>query len=480
MSNLKYLNAYSEAKNEYTEQLQLLITPRLYEGIESIYIDSMKAKNEGGGDNMRIFQNFLKTIPKWNQEIINDETQRIVEDSKCNYLDKLLNAIFISHTKLLTLRKNKKKNNLEINVPKLGYFIHKCYIESARELYKNPYLLDKSIKNARERQTNLRETLNIINKSIKTTIRNLLPMENILNIYLEETVDDTDDEEEFTSSVSKEDLNSVTKSLLQEPQTQSLDLQNGGEPLISSPLIENSGNVEESVVQQELIEQAVDDEQVVETSNVVDEEVVETSDEGEEQQVVETSNVVDEEVVETSDEVEEQQVVETSDGVNEEEQLQSGGVENENIQEIVEIQSVDDENDSETEEQEEKKDIVIELSDSEQKRLNHYGGNLEGEDEDDEDEEEDNLEDESESESEGKQEVVDEEDEIFALKEKLRLLEEKKNQKMEVKKEEKPKLKSILKVSKRVSINPESPKEIIPIDGLMNTNKVKKESYSFY
>ena len=228
MSKLSYFNANSEAKTEYTKQLQLLLTPRIYEGIDAIYNDSMKASSEGG-DRMRIFQNFLKSIPKWNQEIINDETSRIIEDSKCNYMDKLLNAIFISHTNSLTLKKNKKNTNLNIDVPKLGYFIHKCYIETAREFYKNPYLLDKSIRSPKDRQANLRESLGIVNESINTTIRNLLPMENILDIYLQETTEESDQEETFeasTTSVSQHELQSITNELVMNENT---NHQNGGE-----------------------------------------------------------------------------------------------------------------------------------------------------------------------------------------------------------------------------------------------------------
>ena len=33
MSKLSYFNANSEAKSEYTKQLQLLLTPRIYEGL---------------------------------------------------------------------------------------------------------------------------------------------------------------------------------------------------------------------------------------------------------------------------------------------------------------------------------------------------------------------------------------------------------------------------------------------------------------
>ena len=36
-------NAYVEAKIEYTKQLQSILTPRLYEGMESIFTDASKA-----------------------------------------------------------------------------------------------------------------------------------------------------------------------------------------------------------------------------------------------------------------------------------------------------------------------------------------------------------------------------------------------------------------------------------------------------
>ena len=55
------------------------------------------------------------------------------------------------------------------------------YIECSKELYKNPYIFDLS-KNLtpKEKHSNLRESINIINHSISNAIRDLLPIRDIL------------------------------------------------------------------------------------------------------------------------------------------------------------------------------------------------------------------------------------------------------------------------------------------------------------
>ena len=66
-----------------------------------------------------------------------------------------------------------KKINLKI--PKIDHFIHKCYIESAREMWKNPYLFNENVP-GHEYQRNSKEIELIIKLSIENTIRNLLPI----------------------------------------------------------------------------------------------------------------------------------------------------------------------------------------------------------------------------------------------------------------------------------------------------------------
>ena len=427
MSSLSNSKSFVDAKTEYTKQLQILLTPRIYEGIESIYSDSNNSVSESG-DKMRVFQNFLKTIPKWNQEIINHETIRIKDDSKCNYLEKLLNAIFVSHTKILTLN-----SNLDIQVPKLNHFIHKCYIETARELYKNPYLLDKTIRNPREKQNNLRETLSIINDSINTTICRLLPLENILDVYLKETSLDEEDEQSVVDEVISNEVQiggentpSVTFS---EPIV--------SEPLVSEPVVASVPepvNVSSSEVENNSVSETVNN-AVPEPVNASENEEVISTENGEE--------VLSENVEEGLSENEEEVLSENEEEVLSENEEQQGGVdENRDIMLSEEVSS------EIGEEEKEKKNIYLE-------ELNEqHGGevdsdvDMKNEYELDSDDEHDVMEDETEDE--------DEEDEIAKLQEQIKLLREKKSPK------------GILK--KKVNTN---------MDYLMNKDKLKKDAYVF-
>ena len=179
-----------EARKEYTNQLQQILTPRLYEGFKSIYeelIDRLSEelyeKNIQSSSVIKLFQKSLKDIPLWNIDMIKNEHSRIIKVSDCDYLDNLIKAVFISNTKILTsVQINSiEAMNLQINVPQTQHFIHKCYIECSKEIYKNPYIFDvsKTI-TPKEKHNNLRETLSIINNSIQNAVRNFLPIRDIL------------------------------------------------------------------------------------------------------------------------------------------------------------------------------------------------------------------------------------------------------------------------------------------------------------
>ena len=184
-------NLLLEAKGEYHKHLQNILTPHIYEGILHIYSKS----SEAGKNRLKYFQSFLEGVPKWNEEIIEKETERIKYESTCTWLKDLVEAVFISNTLILVTTSNKKSNiDLEIKIPTESQFIHKCYIEVAREFYKNPYLLDDTLKSS-ERQKNMRKSLELINGSINETVRKLLPIRNILNKYLNDNIEEEDGEE---------------------------------------------------------------------------------------------------------------------------------------------------------------------------------------------------------------------------------------------------------------------------------------------
>jgi len=135
------------------------------------------------------FQNLLSRIPKWNNEIIEEERKRIIERSGCNYLEDLITCVHIIQLKVLTcIRVGNKQKKIDISIPKLDSFIHKVYIHVARKTYSNVYLFDKNV-TPLQYQKNTREIENIIQECILIAIRDSIPTEAIIRAYMDESVE---------------------------------------------------------------------------------------------------------------------------------------------------------------------------------------------------------------------------------------------------------------------------------------------------
>ena len=176
---------FAQAKVEYTAQLIDILYPHMFDGVKSIYNESKVLYTNKKTPVLLIFRELLEKVPIWNSEIINSECSRIINNSKCDYVDDLITAVFISHTKILTsIGPNKSFNKINVTIPKCSTFIHKSYINTARELWKNPYLFNESVP-GHEFQKNNKEIENIIKTCIENTIRKLLPIKEILKEHLE-------------------------------------------------------------------------------------------------------------------------------------------------------------------------------------------------------------------------------------------------------------------------------------------------------
>lgn len=188
-----------DAKEEYTKQLISVLKPCIYQGIKSIYLDSKDICNQDNTPDkvLMVFQDLLSRIPKWSQDIITKEFERIVSVSKCDYIEDLLKVIYVSHIKVLTIVHSAQKNKkLTLKVPNGGHFIHLCYIECAREFWKDPYLFSENA-NKYELQKNMRDSENMISECIAETIRKQLPVRHILKEFLnepDEEIEEADDD----------------------------------------------------------------------------------------------------------------------------------------------------------------------------------------------------------------------------------------------------------------------------------------------
>jgi hypothetical protein len=200
------VNVLVEAKKEYTTELQKILTPRLYEGFKSIYDDiidmvtkELEQTKTQNSSIVKTFQKMLKEIPQWNQDMIKNEYNRIEQLSNCDYIDNLIEAVFITNTKILTSVQinDSKSQNVKINIPQPSYFVHRCYIECAKEIYKNPYIFDNSKGlTPKEKHTNLRESIHMIESSIDNAIRNLLPIRDILKHGLTKNIVEIEENKE--------------------------------------------------------------------------------------------------------------------------------------------------------------------------------------------------------------------------------------------------------------------------------------------
>lgn len=194
------LSNLNEARNEWCSRLVTILTPRIMEGIRSIFNESWKVSIDNGEVDkyLMTFQNFICRVPKWNATIIDEEKKRIVEKSGCNYLEDLITCVHVIQLKVLTcVRVGTRQKKIDISIPKLNDFLHKAYINVARKIYKNAYLFDKNA-SPLVQQKHGREFEIIVEECILKTIRESIPTEAIVRAYLDESVEQ---EEEIVEEI---------------------------------------------------------------------------------------------------------------------------------------------------------------------------------------------------------------------------------------------------------------------------------------
>uniref|UniRef100_A0A6C0B3Y0 Uncharacterized protein n=1 Tax=viral metagenome TaxID=1070528 RepID=A0A6C0B3Y0_9ZZZZ len=210
----------TDAKQEYTQVLIDFLMDPIYAGLRTIYNtarDTSKSKNL---NTLKTFQMLLSKTPKWSDDKLNKEIIRIKETVNCDYLEDLITAVFVTHVKILISIKSKNKTDtLDLNVPKITYFIHKIYIQCARNFWRQPWLFHTGY-NSLDLQRNLIKSEKLIKESILETIRKLLPLKEVLQQYLGNNFIDNDfsdyAHEDITSTISENTKTNIKKLLKHE------------------------------------------------------------------------------------------------------------------------------------------------------------------------------------------------------------------------------------------------------------------------
>jgi hypothetical protein len=231
------LTSLTESKNEWCARLVSLLTHHIIVGVDSIFNEAVNicVNEEEENKYLMTFQNLLSSIPNWNPTIIEQERKRIENDSGCKYLEDLITTVHIIQLKALTcIRVGQKQKKIDINIPSVDKFIHNIYINVARKLYTNIYLYEKDLYPL-QIQKNKHEVEFLIKEAILLTIRDNIPVERILQCYMEEN-----EEVEIPNEVPVESKDNVstTDIALEKPKTSDIPVDISNNPISSSLKLE--------------------------------------------------------------------------------------------------------------------------------------------------------------------------------------------------------------------------------------------------
>jgi hypothetical protein len=174
-------------KQTMRENLTRVLIPHVADGFWSIY-DNAKAACQRNGQpdkTLQTFQNLLTSIPKWNDETLRKEVERIIAASKCDYIEDLLLGVFVSYIRAFaSLQQSESTHvNLDFERPSIEKFVHNFYVVSARKCWTQAYLFNSVGVAATQQARNRREIEVMLESTINEVVDSFIPWRAISQAY---------------------------------------------------------------------------------------------------------------------------------------------------------------------------------------------------------------------------------------------------------------------------------------------------------
>lgn len=179
------LNILVEAKKEYLGQLCQIMCPAMIEVFSDMYDEASKLSK--GRKVLIMYQKLLKEVPNWSNAMSKQHTDNIA--SRCAWFNDLLAAVFVACTKILSAVRLKTDNKkISLKLPTNEVFIQTCYNNAAKDLYKDPYIMhEEQNEYMRDEQLTARFCA-----CIERTVKELIPVQQILQTYMSQETRDID------------------------------------------------------------------------------------------------------------------------------------------------------------------------------------------------------------------------------------------------------------------------------------------------
>jgi hypothetical protein len=171
------LTVLVEAKKEYLAQLCCVMCPQMIAVFEAMY---KEAENISKGRKiLQQYQKLLKEVPNWNNHIVHQHVDKM--NSSCSWFNDLLAAVFVSYVKILSsVRINSENKKISLKLPSNDVFIHGCFTNAAKDLYKDPFVYHEEMSEY-DRDANL--TRRFV-ACIESTVKDMIPIQEILKTYI--------------------------------------------------------------------------------------------------------------------------------------------------------------------------------------------------------------------------------------------------------------------------------------------------------
>lgn len=188
------MEVLAEAKREYMAQLCSLLCPLMIETFENMYKEAVSMSK--GKKILVQFQALLKDVPNWSNSMLSQHAGKLT--NSCSWFSDLLAAVFVSSVKILSsVRLHTENKKISIKLPAVDVFLHKCYENAARDLYKDPYVYHEQMSENDRDAILVKRFVDVIEK----TIKEMLPVQEILKAYIAnpvtgETIEVPDAEED--------------------------------------------------------------------------------------------------------------------------------------------------------------------------------------------------------------------------------------------------------------------------------------------
>lgn len=174
-------------KQSMRENLIRVLIPHVADGFWSIYDNAKSACQRNGQPDktLQTFQNLLTSIPKWNDETLRKEVDRIIAASKCDYIEDLLLGVFVSYIRAFaSLQQSESTHvNLDFERPSIEKFVHTFYTASARKCWSQAYLFDTLGVAATQQARNRREIEVMLESTINEVVDSFIPWRAISQAY---------------------------------------------------------------------------------------------------------------------------------------------------------------------------------------------------------------------------------------------------------------------------------------------------------